>query len=73
MDCTILGMQRLNVVKVVGDSPHLDHSVPVIGIEALDFRPPNLVSDLTNSLFQYPRTCFGTRLEPAWGLVQESL
>lgn len=40
MDSAIGRMKRLDVVEIVGNSPHLDHTLPVVGRQALDLGPP---------------------------------
>ena len=37
MDCAVWRVERLHVVKVVWNLPHLDHSVPIVSVQALDF------------------------------------
>lgn len=39
VNCSIRRVEGLDVVEVVWDSPHFDHTITVIGCEALDFGP----------------------------------
>jgi hypothetical protein len=73
MDCTILGMECLDIVKIVRNSSHLDHSVPVVGIETLNLGPSVTVSQVMKLSLQFLRTCFETKPGLVWDLIQESL
>jgi hypothetical protein len=41
MDSAVWRMQSLDIVEVIWDGPHLDHTVAVVCCEALDLRPPS--------------------------------
>jgi hypothetical protein len=45
-------MERLDVVEVIGNSPHLDHPIAIVGCQALDLGPPVLEPNLDLSRAQ---------------------
>ena len=51
MDRTVWRVKCLNIVKVIGNSPHLDHSVAIVGRQALDLGSPGV-----QSVHQFPLT-----------------
>lgn len=67
-------MKRLDIIEVIGNSPHLDHALSVVGRQALDLGPP---LHTVSARVQFGKglespTYSGTRPGPAEDLVQES-
>lgn len=72
MDSTIGRVKCLDVVEIVRNGPHLDHTFPVVGSEALDLGPPSM-SLAPKTKWErigksWKPTCFGTKP----GLAEDS-
>jgi len=64
VNSTIRRMQRLNVIKIVGNGTHLNHAISVVGSQSLDFSPSILEPDLNLSRTEarnFPGETFSVR------------
>lgn len=73
MNCTVWGVESAQVVKVLGDSSHFDHTITIVRRQTFYFGASSRISAMVRAEWLVKRrpTCFETTLAPGVDSVLE--